>query len=166
MAAVLSCVISTVAAQLILSSSAVAEDCYKLLFNKKDDDKSLVLVGRISVFIVALIAFFFALDKDNSILLLVGYAWAGLGAAFGPVIIFSLFYRKMTAYSVVIGMSVGTATVIAWIMLRDLFPDVYILQYYEIIPGFLLSTISIFLASIKSKVSADGFFLQARGHMD
>lgn len=166
MAAVLSCVMSTVAAQLILSSSAIAEDCYKLVFNKKDNDKSLVIVGRVAVFAVALVAFFFALDKNDSILLLVGYAWAGLGASFGPVILFSLFYRKMTKHSVVIGMSVGAATVILWIVLRDIFPNVYIYKYYEIIPGFVLSCLSIWLTSFRSKVSADGFFLQARGHRD
>jgi len=166
MAAVLSCVMSTVAAQLILSSSAIAEDCYKLIFDKKDDDKSLVIVGRIAVFFVALVAFFFALDKNDSILLLVGYAWAGLGASFGPVIIFSLFYRKMTRFSVVIGMTVGAATVIAWIILRDIFPNVYIYKYYEIIPGFLFSCLSIWLSSFRSTVNADGFFLQARGHRD
>ena len=166
MAAVLSCVISTVAAQLILSSSAVVEDCYRILFEKHSDDKTLVLVGRFAVLLVAAIAFFFALDKNNSILSLVGYAWAGLGASFGPVIILSLFYRKMTSHSVVIGMVVGSVTVIAWILLRDVFPNSYILQYYEIIPGFIFSFISILLASIGSKANADGIFLQARGYMN
>ncbi|HLO12084.1 MAG TPA: sodium/proline symporter PutP [Pseudoneobacillus sp.] len=135
LAAVLAAIMSTVASQLIVTSSALIEDLYKVLFRKNAKDKELVFLGRMAVLAVSVIAALLALQQNNTILSLVAYAWAGFGAAFGPIIILSLFWKKMTNWGAIIGMIVGAATVIIWknIGLGD--------TLYEIVPGFVLNFI-------------------------
>lgn len=155
-AAVLSCVMSTVAAQLILSSSALCEDIYHARINSNASDKKLLWVGRSTVLIVSLIALFFAWNKNSSVLDLVGHAWAGLGSSFGPVILFSLFWRKMPKQAAIAGILSGALTVLVWFIARYYYADVLhvelplILQVYEIIPGFVVSSISIFFMGISN----------------
>ena len=87
---------STVDSQLLVSSSALAQDFYKAIFRKEASQKEEVLVGRISVVVIAILAIFLGYDRDSKVLELVSYAWAGFGAAFGPVVILSLFWKRMT----------------------------------------------------------------------
>lgn len=152
-AAVLSCVMSTVAAQLILSASALCEDIYHARINPNASDKKLLWVGRMTVVMVAILALILAWNKNSSVLELVGHAWAGLGSAFGPVILLSLFWRRMTKRGAIAGIIVGASTVLVFVFLRYIVNtvwqhDVMLLQLYEIIPGFIASLISIILFSI------------------
>lgn len=133
LAAVLAAIMSTISSQLIVTSSALIEDIYKAVIKKGSTDKQYVTMGRLAVLIISLIAMFLAWEKDASILELVAYAWAGFGAAFGPVILLSLFWRKLTTWGALSGMVVGAITVVVWGNNKDL-TDLM----YEIVPGFIL----------------------------
>ena len=98
------------------------------------------MLSRLAVIVIALIALAIASDRDSRVLNLVSYAWAGFGAAFGPVILFSLFWRNMTALSAVIGMIVGAMTVLIWSAL-----DGGIFELYELAPGFIFASLAIVL---------------------
>ncbi|MEH6991995.1 sodium/proline symporter PutP [Neobacillus drentensis] len=135
LAAILAAIMSTISSQLIVTSSALVEDLYKVVMNKQASDKHLVFLGRMAVLLVSVVAAVLALDQDSTILDLVAYAWAGFGAAFGPTILLSLFWKKMTTWGALFGMIVGAVTVIVWknVGLGD--------TLYEIVPGFVLNLI-------------------------
>lgn len=146
LAAILSAIMSTVDSQLLVCSSALAEDFYKSLFRNDASQKELVWIGRASVIGVALVATWIALDPQSLVLDLVAYAWAGFGAAFGPVIILSLFWRRMTRNGALAGILVGAATVIVW---RNLTADhAPIFEVYEILPGFVLGALATVVVSL------------------
>lgn len=142
LAAILAAIMSTIASQLLVTSSALTEDFYKAFVRRSASDKELVLVGRLAVLGVSLIALVLALNPNETILNLVGYAWAGFGAAFGPVVLLSLYWKRMTKMGALAGMIVGAVTVIVWEQI-DQFTDVY-----EIIPGFIACTIAIIIVSL------------------
>ncbi|XXM70356.1 sodium/proline symporter PutP [Lysinibacillus sphaericus] len=142
LAAILSAIMSTVDSQLLVSSSALAQDFYSAIFRKDASQKEEVLVGRISVVVIAIIAIFLGYDRDSKVLELVSYAWAGFGAAFGPVVIFSLFWKRMTRNGALAGMLTGAATVIIWKQLSGGLFDVY-----ELLPGFIFASIAIMIFS-------------------
>lgn len=144
LAAVLSAIMSTIAAQLLASSSALAEDFYHTLIRKNARAKELVFVSRLTVVLVALIAILLAHHPQSNVLKLVSYAWAGLGASFGPVILYSLFWQRMTRNAAIAGIVVGGATVIIWKQLATLGG---IFQLYEIVPAFILSNIAILVVT-------------------
>src|SRR5699024_11539898 len=110
LAAILSAIMSTIDSQLLVSSSAVAEDFYKAIFRRSASDKELVWVGRIATLVIALIAAIIAMNPENSVLELVSYAWAGFGAAFGPIILLSLFWRRITRNGALAGIIMGAVT--------------------------------------------------------
>jgi sodium/proline symporter len=146
LAAILSAIMSTIDSQLLVSSSALAEDFYKAIFRKNASQKELVWVGRIGVLAIALFALLLAQNPESSVLDLVSYAWAGFGAAFGPVIILSLFWKRMTRNGALVGMIIGAVTVIVWKQLTGGIFDVY-----EIVPGFILCTLAILIVSMVDK---------------
>ncbi|MDQ7048996.1 MAG: sodium/proline symporter PutP, partial [Enterobacterales bacterium] len=115
LAAILAAIMSTVSSQLLVTSSSLTEDFYKAFLNKDASEKQLVLVGRLSVLVVALVAIGLAYNRDSSILSLVSNAWAGFGAAFGPLIIFGLYWKRMTFAGALAGIVVGASTVLFWI---------------------------------------------------
>jgi sodium/proline symporter len=151
LAAILSAIMSTIDSQLLVSSSAVAEDFYKAIFRKKASDKELVWVGRIATLVIAIIAALFALNPESSVLELVSYAWAGFGAAFGPIILLALFWKKITRNGALAGIIVGSVTVIVWggILSGGIF------DLYEILPGFLFNLIVTIIVSLLEKPSAE-----------
>ncbi len=114
-AAILAAIMSTISSQLLVSSSSLTEDAYRLLLRREAGQGELVLVGRLAVLAVALVALVFALSPDNSVLGLVANAWAGFGAAFGPVVLLALTSRRVTGAGALAGLLVGAGTVIAWI---------------------------------------------------
>ena len=142
LAAILAAVMSTADSQLLVSSSALAEDFYKALFNKDATQEQLVRVGRIAVIVIAVIATILAMDKDSKVLELVSYAWAGFGAAFGPALIMSLYWKQMTKAGAMAGIIVGGVTVVVWKQLSGGWFDLY-----EIIPGILFAFVAIILVS-------------------
>lgn len=133
LAAILAAIMSTVSSQLIVTSSALVEDLYKIVVRKDAKDKELVFLGRMAVLLVSLVAAALAFRQNNTILNLVAYAWAGFGASFGPTILLSLFWKKMTSWGALFGMIVGAVTVIIWknVGLGD--------TLYEIVPGFVFN---------------------------
>ena len=146
LAAILSAIMSTVDSQLLVSSSALANDFYKSLFKRDASRKEEMIVGRIAVLGIAIIAIFLGYNPESKVLELVSYAWAGFGAAFGPVIILSLFWKRMTRNGALAGIIVGALTVIIWSNLTgDLF------DVYELAPGFLFATLAIIVISIIDK---------------
>ncbi|CAM5206178.1 Sodium/proline symporter OS=Ureibacillus acetophenoni OX=614649 GN=SAMN05877842_111100 PE=3 SV=1 [Ureibacillus acetophenoni] len=154
LAAILAAVMSTIASQLIVTSSALVEDIYKALFNKTASDKHYVAAGRIAVLGVSVIAALLALDPDSSILALVGFAWAGFGAAFGPVILLSLYWRKLTNIGALAGMIVGAVVAYVWGTVPAIKESFF--NLYEIVPGFVLGLIAAVVVSlITYKPNAD-----------
>ena len=145
LAAILAAVMSTLSCQLLVCSSTLTEDLYKAFIRKNASQKELVWIGRLMVLAIAVLAIILALNPESKVLGLVAYAWAGFGAAFGPLILLSLFWKRMTLNGAIAGMIVGAATVILW---KNMMADTGI---YEIIPGFILSLISIVIFSLISK---------------
>ena len=143
LAAILAAIMSTADSQLLVTSSAITQDFYKVLLRKNAGARELLWVGRLAVVLVAAAAFVIALDPDSSVLGLVAYAWAGFGAAFGPLILISLFWKRMTRNGAIAGIVAGGATVLIWKRLSG-----GIFDLYEIVPGFALSMAVIFLVSL------------------
>lgn len=146
LAAILAAIMSTVDSQLLVASSALTEDLYKALLRKDAGDRELVWLGRGGVVAVALIAVALAHDPDSTVLGLVAYAWAGFGAGFGPVIVLSLFWRRMTRNGAFAGMAVGAVTVVLWAWLEGGLFDLY-----EILPGFLAAALAVVVVSLAGR---------------
>ncbi|WP_180010122.1 sodium/proline symporter PutP [Acinetobacter sp. YH16055] len=145
LAAILAAVMSTLSCQLLVCSTTLTEDLYKGFIRKNASQKELVWIGRAMVLAIAVFAITFAMNPASKVLGLVAYAWAGFGAAFGPLIILSLLWKRMTLNGAIIGMIVGAVTVIVWKNYSGH------LGLYEIIPGFIFSAISIVVVSLLGK---------------
>ncbi len=142
LAAILAAVMSTIDSQLLVSSSALSEDFYKALIHPDASEDHLVLVGRLTVLAVAIVAVVIASDPQSRVLELVSYAWAGLGASFGPVIVLSLYYRSMNRHGALAGMITGATVVVVWKQLEG-----GIFDLYELLPAFVLSALAVVLFS-------------------
>ncbi|ATP41959.1 sodium/proline symporter PutP [Solibacillus sp. R5-41] len=143
LAAILAAVMSTISSQLIVTSSALIEDIYKALFNKSASDKHYVFLGRMAVLLVSIFASFVAWNPESTILGLVAFAWAGFGAAFGPIILLSLFWKKLTNYGALSGMVAGALVAFIWGRTPSLSS-----MLYEIVPGFIICLIVAFIVSL------------------
>ena len=141
LSAILAAVMSTLSCQLLVCSSALTEDFYKVFVRKTASQVELVWVGRGMVLLVALVAIGLAADPNNRVLGLVSYAWAGFGAAFGPVVLFSVLWKGMSRNGALAGMLLGAVTVILW---KNFFGWTGL---YEIIPGFILASLGIVIFS-------------------
>ena len=151
LAAILAAIMSTISSQLLVCSSSLTEDFYKIYLNRDASQKELVLIGRVSVMLVAVFAIYLAYDRDNSILDLVSNAWAGFGAAFGPLVLLSLYWRRMNLQGAIAGMVVGAATVLFWIYAPITIDGEKLSAIiYEIVPGFILSSIAIVVVSLNT----------------
>jgi sodium/proline symporter len=146
LSAILAAIMSTADSQLLVTASAITEDFYKAVFRKDAGDKELMWVSRGTVILVSLIALLFALNENNSVLKLVEYAWAGFGATFGPIILFSLFWKRTTKNGAIAGILAGGIMTIIWKQLSG-----GIFDLYEIVPGFIVSTIAIIIFSLIDK---------------
>ena len=142
LSAILAAIMSTLSCQLLVCSSALTEDFYKGFVRRRAGQRELVWVGRLMVLLVALLAIVLARDPESRVLGLVSYAWAGFGAAFGPVVILSLVWRRMTRDGALAGMLTGAITVIAWKQLYAATTGLY-----EMVPGFVLATLAIVVVS-------------------
>ena len=142
LAAILAAIMSTIDSQLLICSSVIAEDFYKQFFRREATEKELVHVGRVSVIAIALVAVMIGQDPDSKVLALVSYAWAGFGAAFGPVVLFSLLWRDMNRNAAIAGMVTGALTVVIWKQLSGGWFDVY-----ELLPGFVLACLAIVMVT-------------------
>lgn len=142
LAGILAAIMSTIDSQLLVSSSALSEDFYKTWLRPRASQRELVIVGRLTVLGIALIAILIALDPDSRVLGLVSYAWAGLGASFGPLVITSIYWSGMTRDGALAGMVTGAVTVVVWKQLEGGLFDVY-----ELLPAFLFALLSIYVVS-------------------
>ncbi len=149
LAAILAAIMSTLSCQLLVCSTTLTEDLYKSFLRKNASQKELIWVGRGMVLVIALIAISLAINPNSKVLGLVAYAWAGFGAAFGPLIILSLFWKRMTLNGAIVGMVVGAVTVIVW---KNYMGDTGL---YEIIPGFILATLCIIIVSLLDKAPSE-----------
>lgn len=142
LAAILAAIMSTADSQLLVSASVLTEDIYRVLNKKPLSQMHLVWVGRIIVVVLALLALLLAQDPQSSVLELVAYAWAGFGAAFGPVMLLSLLWRNMNRAGAIAGILSGACTVVIWKQLSGGVFDIY-----EMLPGFIISLLSIVVVS-------------------
>ena len=148
LSAILAAVMSTLSAQLLISSSSITEDFYKGFIRPKASEKELVWLGRAMVLVIAGIAIWIAQDENSKVLKLVEFAWAGFGSAFGPVVLFSLFWKRMTSSAAMAGMVVGAVVVFAW---KSVIPETREwFNVYEMIPGFILASLAIIVVSLLS----------------
>ncbi len=152
LAAILAAIMSTISSQLLVSSSSLTEDFYKTFLRRGASQKELVLIGRLSVLVVSLVAIFLAFDRSSSILDLVSNAWAGFGAAFGPLILFSLYRRNMSRSAAIAGMVTGAVVVLFWLYAPISINGGSLSAFmYEMIPGFLASTLAILITDAVTK---------------
>lgn len=155
LSAILAAIMSTASSQLLVSSSTIAEDFYKKVFRKDAEEKTVMRLGRIGVLAVALVAFYLSTDRESSVLRIVAYAWGGFGASFGTVIIFSLFYKRMTRAGAIAGMVTGASVVILYERLFYKF-----LPVYELLPGFILASLAIVIVSLMTTKQDNKHFEQ------
>ncbi len=146
LAAILAAVMSTLSCQLLVCSSALTEDVYRTFLRKKASQAELVWVGRAMVMAIALVAISIGSNPQSKVLGMVSYAWGGFGAAFGPIVILSLFWSRMTRNGALAGILAGALTVVVW-------KQYGWLGLYEIVPGFILGGLAAILASLFGKPS-------------
>ncbi|AOS97400.1 Sodium/proline symporter [Microbulbifer aggregans] len=150
LAAILSAIMSTADSQLLVSSAALAEDIYHVWFGRSTSPEAMVKVGRWAVVALSLVAVWVAMEPDSKVLDVVAYAWAGLGAAFGPATLISLFWSRMTGAGAIAGVLVGGMTVLVWKQLSGGIFDIY-----ELLPGFVFSAAAIVIVSAVTKCPAE-----------
>jgi sodium/proline symporter len=150
LAAILAASMSTADSQLLVTASSISEDIFKKYIKKDATDDDMIKIGRFAVIGIALVAMVIAFDPNSSVFGLVSYAWAGLGAAFGPVIIASLFWRRTNKWGAIAGMISGAVTVIAWVQIAKI-SSATIFGLYEIIPAFLISSVLIYVVSLATE---------------
>jgi sodium/proline symporter len=143
LSAILAAIMSTLSAQLLVCSSALTEDFYRGLLRPRAGQRELVWIGRLTVLLVALLALWIARDPSSRVLGLVSYAWAGFGAAFGPVVLISLYWQRMNFAGALAGMVGGAATVVLWKQTGS--------ALYEMVPGVIVSTALIYLVSLATR---------------
>ena len=148
LAALLAAIMSTVSSQLLVASSSLTEDMYRLFLRRDCSEREAVMVSRVSVLLVALAAIAIAADPSSGVLGLVSNAWAGFGAAFGPLVILALTWDRMTGAGAVAGLVAGAGVVAGWIALgwNKALPGVDA-GLYEIVPGFAAAWLAIVLVS-------------------
>ncbi|MEJ6488517.1 sodium/proline symporter PutP [Leucobacter sp. USCH14] len=145
LAAVLAAIMSTLSSQLIVCSSALVEDLYRLARKTPPSDRSLMLLGRGGVLAVAIVAALLAISPNDSVLGLVSFAWAGFGAAFGPLVLLSLYWRRLTNWGALAGMITGSVAVFVWKALDT--------GLYELLPGFVAALLAAVLVSLATRRS-------------
>lgn len=156
LSAVLAAIMSTADSQLLVTASAVSGDLYKPLFNKNATDKQLVWVSRIAIVAVAIIAGLLAIDPESSVFEIVSHAWAGFGAAFGPIIVCALFWRRCNAKGALAGVISGGVTALGWAYMPAILTAAGVnvpgfFSLYELVPGFLVSLLFIFVVSLATE---------------
>ena len=163
LAAVLAAIMSTLSSQLVVCSSALAEDLYGVVSAKKLSNTQGLWLGRAGVLVIAVIAMVLAFNPDASVLELVSFAWAGFGAAFGPLVLLSLFWKKLTNWGAIAGLVAATITVFVWGMNPDLHKAMY-----EIVPGFIVNlvlAIGVSLATYKPNPEIEAEFEETQAQM-
>ena len=153
--AILAAIMSTADSQLLVASSSVAEDFFnkflcESIFKKKASDSTIISISRITVCIVAILAFIIAWNPDNSVMALVSDAWAGFGAAFGPLVLCALFWKRTNLYGALSGIISGAVVVLIWDYIPFLSGNTIseVTGLYSLVPGFFISLLFIVVVSM------------------
>jgi sodium/proline symporter len=146
LAGILAATMSTADAQLLAAASAVTQNLLCGVFGLKLSEKKNLLIARLAVIAIAVIAVFFALNPESSIFRVVSFAWAGFGAAFGPVMLFALFWRRCNRQGALGGMLAGGVTIFLWKYLVRPLGGAW--DIYELLPAFIVSSIVIVVVSL------------------
>ncbi|MBQ6558352.1 MAG: sodium/proline symporter PutP [Clostridia bacterium] len=154
LAAVLAAIMSTADSQLLVASSSFSSDIYNTLIDKNASEKKILWVSRLAIVVVALIACLLALDPNSKVFEIVAHAWAGFGAAFGPIILCSLFWKRCNGKGALAGVISGGAVALLWAYIPAAIwganmPAIFGL--YEIVPGFIVSLACIFIVSLATE---------------
>lgn len=149
MAGILAATISSADSYLLIAASAFSKNIYKGIMKKDAKDKEILIMTRGTLVVISLIAIIIALDESSVIFTVVSFAWAGFGATFGPIMLFSLFWKRTTREGAIAGMLSGGLMVFVWKLIIK--PMGGIFGVYELLPAFLLSSIVIYLVSILTK---------------
>ena len=149
MAGILAATISSSDSYLLIAASAFAKNVYQGIIKKKASDKQVMLVSRITLLAIALIAVIIALDENSVIFKVVSFAWAGFGATFGPLMLFSLFWKRTTQAGALAGMIGGAGMVFLWKLCISKIGGVFAI--YELLPAFIFSAICIVVVSLLTK---------------
>jgi len=153
LSAIMAAIMSTADSQLLVSASSFSNDLYKVVLRKKASNRELIFVSRLAVLAVAVVAIFMAMNTQSEffkvVMKMVSFAWAGFGAAFGPLILLALFWRRTNLAGAIAGMLVGATTCFVWkFVLADSAATYPIFGLYELAPGFLLAFVSIVIVSL------------------
>jgi len=153
MAGILAATISSSDSYLLISASAFSKNIYHGILKKDADDRTVLRMTRITLLVISAVAMVIALDEDSVIFKVVAFAWAGFGATFGPLMLFSLFWKRTTREGAIAGMLTGGSMVFIWKYL--IAPMGGIFDIYELLPAFVFSCIAIFVVSLLTKQPSD-----------
>lgn len=148
MAGILAATISSSDSYLLIAASAFSKNIYQGLFKKDASDKKVMIISRITLLVIAVVAVLISLDENSVIFTIVSFAWAGFGATFGPLTLFSLFWKRMTRAGAIAGMLSGGISVFVWNLLIRPLGGVF--NIYELLPAFIISCIFIVVVSLLS----------------
>ena len=146
MAGILAATISSSDSYLLIAASAFSKNIYQGLFKKDASDKKVMIISRITLLVIAVVAVLISLDENSVIFTIVSFAWAGFGATFGPLTLFSLFWKRMTRAGAIAGMLSGGVSVFVWNLLIRPLGGVF--NIYELLPAFIISCIFIVVVSL------------------
>ena len=149
MAGILAATISSSDSYLLIAASAVAKNIFQGVVKKKATDKQVMLVTRITLLAIAIVAVVIALDENSIIFNVVSFAWAGFGATFGPLMIFSLFWKRVNRAGAIAGMVSGASMVFIWKLVISELGGVF--KIYELLPAFIISSVCIVVVSLLTK---------------
>jgi len=149
LAGILAATISSADSYLLIAASSVSKNIFKGIYKREADDKTVLRITRLTLLIISLIAMIFALDENSVIFKVVAFAWAGFGATFGPIMLFSLYWERTTRAAAIAGMIAGGTTVVIWKVLLSLLGGVFAI--YELLPAFVISCIVIVVVSLMTK---------------
>ena len=160
LSAIMAAIMSTADSQLLVSASSFSNDLYKVVLRKKATNRELLVVSRIAVGVVAVVALCMAMNTQSEffkvVMKMVSFAWAGFGAAFGPLMLLALFWRRTNLAGAVTGMVVGAVTCFVWkFVLVDYVSTYEIFGLYELAPGFVLALIATVIVSLVTKRPSD-----------
>ena len=149
MAGILAATISSSDSYLLIAASAFSKNIFQGIFKKSATDKQVMWVSRITLLVLAIIGIVIALDEDSVIFEIVSFAWAGFGATFGPVMLFSLFWKRINKQGAIAGMVSGAFMVFFWKLVISSFGGVFAI--YELLPAFIFSSVCIVVVSLLTK---------------
>lgn len=153
MAGILAATISSSDSYLLIAASAISKNLYQGVFKKNATDKQVMLVSRVTLLIVALVGIIIALDENSVIFGIVSFAWAGFGATFGPLMLFSLFWKRINRAGAIAGMLAGGVSVFVWKLVLN--PLGGIFSIYELLPAFIISSLFIIIVSLNTKAPSE-----------